>query len=217
VIKFASPGVDGVHFGFLTDFGQVKDLEDAYIVRVDPMDSDEPVHIVARNIQDFLRLLCFAPDALFNVDVTTSEEYIKKNYELATFPDLDDIHVMVSKRLRQRFFLEPIGSLYGYMQKVKLERESEIVLPTEDGIGVINKNLSKEGIQKRDLFDLDSDSFDPEDVKHFFETSSYEARLVFLRDAQSQGLLYDYEEMKHALQEQLRIMQLEDEAVRIMY
>lgn len=51
------------------------------------------------------------------------------------------------------------------------------------------------------------DIFAPEGVKHFFETSSYEARLVFLRDAQSQGLLFDYEEMKHDLQEQLRQMQ----------
>ena len=27
VISFAWPGADGIHFGFLTDFGQVKDLE----------------------------------------------------------------------------------------------------------------------------------------------------------------------------------------------
>jgi len=32
VIPFARPGVDGIHIGFLTDFGQVPDLLDAYIV-----------------------------------------------------------------------------------------------------------------------------------------------------------------------------------------
>ncbi|MEH6939635.1 hypothetical protein V7056_17565 [Bacillus sp. JJ664] len=217
VIQFASPGVDGVHFGFLTDFGQVKDLEDAYIIRVSPMDSDDPVRIVARNIHDFLRLLCFAPDALFNVDVTTSEEYIKENPELATFQAIDDIDLKISDRVRQRFFLEPIRSLNGYMQKVKLEREDEIVLPTEDSIGVINKNITnKEEIQKQDLFDFKR-AFYREDVKQFFKTSSNEARLVFLRDALSQGLLYDDDGMKLILQEQLRLMQLEDEAVRVMY
>src|SRR4051812_6794650 len=42
LISFARPGVDGIHYGFLTDFGQVKNLETAYIVRVSPMDFDDP-------------------------------------------------------------------------------------------------------------------------------------------------------------------------------
>lgn len=70
VISFARPGVDGIHFGFLTDFGQVEDLENAYIVRVSPMDFDGPVKIVARNIQDFLRIIllivsCFVMAVFF--------------------------------------------------------------------------------------------------------------------------------------------------------
>lgn len=55
LLSFARPGADGIHYGFLTDFGLVEDLEEAYIVRVSPMDFDDPVKIVSRNLRDFLR------------------------------------------------------------------------------------------------------------------------------------------------------------------
>ncbi|WP_192602402.1 hypothetical protein [Bacillus sp. OAE603] len=218
VISFARPGSDGVHFGFLTDFGQVSDLESAFIVRVSPMDFDNPVQIVARNIHDFLRLLCYAPSSVELVDITTDKEYFKKYPDVAASHIIKGNDVKVREILKNQFALEPIDSLYAYLQTVKQVRENEIVLPTEDGIGVISKNITnKEDIQTQDLFDLDGDTFSPEDVKNFFETSSYEARLVFLRDAQSKGLLYDYEEMKNVLQEQLRLMHLDDDAKRVMY
>ncbi len=78
VIAFARPGVDGIHYGFLTDFGSVKDLETAYIVRVSPMDFDDPVKIVSRNLLDFMRILCYTSIALDLVDTGTSEEHYKK-------------------------------------------------------------------------------------------------------------------------------------------
>lgn len=218
VISFARTGSDGVHFGFLTDFGQVNDLEDAYIVRVSPMDSDAPVQIVARNLHDFLRLMCFAPGAVEVVDITTSEDFFHNNPDITAAQKIEGNYAEIREALQQKFLLEPIKSLVGYLLDVKNERENEIVLPTEDGIGVVNKTITnKTKIKKQEQFDLDGETFDPEDVIHFFENSSYEARLVFLRDAQSKGLLYDYEEMQLCLQEQLRKIHLEDEAVRITY
>ena len=56
-----------------------------------------------------------------------------------------------------------------------------------------------------------------EEVKHLFESSSYESKLVFLRDAQSKGLIYDNEEVKVYLKGQLRLMHLNDEAERISH
>ncbi|WP_423408240.1 hypothetical protein AABM38_21745 [Heyndrickxia sp. MSNUG] len=44
LLSFARPGGDGIHYGFLTDFGLVKALEEAYIVRVSPMDIDDSVN-----------------------------------------------------------------------------------------------------------------------------------------------------------------------------
>ena len=48
VITFASTGCDGIHFGFLTDFGTVSDLENAFVVCISPMDFDSHIKIVTR-------------------------------------------------------------------------------------------------------------------------------------------------------------------------
>lgn len=52
VIPFAHAGVDGIHYGFLTDFGLEKDLSQAPIVCVSPVDWTG-VWVVARHLQDF--------------------------------------------------------------------------------------------------------------------------------------------------------------------
>ncbi|MFB7138383.1 hypothetical protein ACFCYN_01815 [Gottfriedia sp. NPDC056225] len=220
VIQFASTGSDGVHFGFLTDFGQVNDLENAYIVRVSPMDSDDPVQIVARNLRDFLRLLCYAPGAVEIVDVTTDEDTFHSVPEIAATQTIEGYDAEVRKALQQRFSLEPINSIEGYLNEVKNERESEILLPTEDSLGITNKSatiMEEPKNQKLFKFDDNALSLDTDEVVHFFETSSVEAKLVFLREAQSKALLYDDEELKLYLSKQLHLMNLEDEAVRIKY
>jgi hypothetical protein len=220
VIQFARTGSDGVHFGFLTDFGQVNDLENAYIVRVSPMDSDDPVQIVARNLRDFLRLICYAPGAVDVVDVTTNKDTFHNIPELAATQTIEGYDAEVRKALQQRFSLEPIKSLEGYLDEVKNERENEILLPTEDSLGIINKfaTITEETINEK-LFKFEDNILvlDTDEVVHFFETTSFEAKLVFLREAQSKALLYDDEEVKLFLSKQLRIMHLDDEAVRINY
>lgn len=54
VIPFAGTGGNGIHFGFLTDFGNAKDLENAPIVLISPS-NDPPLKLVANNIKDFLK------------------------------------------------------------------------------------------------------------------------------------------------------------------
>jgi hypothetical protein len=76
VISFARPGMDGIHYGFLTDFGSIDDLENASIVRVSPMDFDDPVKIVARNIHDSLRILGYSSVEL--MDTSTNENEYKR-------------------------------------------------------------------------------------------------------------------------------------------
>ena len=148
VISFATPGSDGIHYGFLTDFGQVEDLEKAYIVRVSPMDFDEPVKIVARNIDDFMRILCFSPIVLDLVDISTSESDFKKYPELSTDNYTNVGGNQVGEILRETFQLEPIEFIRDYLQKVKRERENEIVLSSADGIGVVNKKQhTKNGVK----------------------------------------------------------------------
>ncbi|MEH7402421.1 hypothetical protein V7148_15670 [Gottfriedia acidiceleris] len=221
VIQFARTGSDGVHFGFLTDFGQVGDLEDAYIVRVSPMDSDDPVQIVAKNLNDFLRLICYAPGAVEVVDVTTNKDTFQKIPEIKATQTIEGYEAAERKVLQQKFSLEPFKSLEDYLIGVKNERENQIVLPTEDSLGILNKLVTKtEETKNQNLFKFEENiilTLDTDEVVHFFETSSLEAKLVFLREAQSKALFYDDEEVKNYLSKQLRLMHLDDEAVRIYY
>lgn len=62
LIPFASTGGDGIHFGFLTDFGAVKDLENAPIVCVTPT-NDPRIRYLSRDIREFLRMVITLPDA----------------------------------------------------------------------------------------------------------------------------------------------------------
>ncbi|MDQ0862303.1 hypothetical protein [Bacillus sp. V2I10] len=64
VITFASTGMDGLHFGLLTDFGTVLDIENAFVVCVSPMDYGEHIKIVARNIMEFVGLICTMKSAV---------------------------------------------------------------------------------------------------------------------------------------------------------
>lgn len=53
LIPFANTGGDGIHFGFLTDFGSVPALTEAPIVCVSPT-NDPPIRYMANNIKEFL-------------------------------------------------------------------------------------------------------------------------------------------------------------------
>ncbi|GGA23149.1 SMI1/KNR4 family protein [Psychrobacillus lasiicapitis] len=53
LIPFASTGGNGIHFGFLTDFHDVRVLKDAPIVCVSPT-NDPPVRYIARNFEEFI-------------------------------------------------------------------------------------------------------------------------------------------------------------------
>lgn len=217
VIAFARPGVDGIHYGFLTDFGSVKQLEEVYIVRVSPMDFDEPVKIVARNIHDFMRILCYTPIALDLVDTSTSEDDFKQlvtKYPELALSQIDD-HNPVNEIFKETFQLEPIPDIYAYMQKIKEERSKEMSMVTDDGIGVVNKTdqnveLQLMGLQRHQSLKL-------EEIEGFFKDASYISKLGFLRDAQSKGLLFDNNPVKSYLKEQLMLMNLQDEAERLAH
>ncbi|MDQ1147755.1 hypothetical protein QE429_004582 [Bacillus sp. SORGH_AS 510] len=222
VIPFARPGSDGIHYGFLTDFGQVKDLESAYIVRVSPMDFDHPVQIVARNLHDFMRILCYWPSAIEMIDITTGKsdfERLLKDELEASFDDINNVSASkINKTVRESFQLAPIDSLYEYLQEVKKEREHEIVLPTEDGIGVVYNSINEAPSIIKGLFNFNGvETLLIKDVKPFFEHSSSVAKLVFLRDAQSKGLIFDNQELKFFLKEQLLLLNLQDESARISF
>ncbi|MFC0189409.1 hypothetical protein ACFFJY_13980 [Fictibacillus aquaticus] len=215
VIPFARPGVDGIHFGFLTEFGQVRDLEEAYIVRVIPMDFDDPVQIVARNIRDFMTLLCCHPPALEVLDNNVSEEYYLKVAE--EYPDITGGSQKdeVKELFQQTFQLQPLPDILDYYNTDRNERYKEIVVETEDGIGVVNRASETEEHKRFDL--RRQEELQLSKIQPFFSSAGYESRLAFLRDAQSLGLLHENGEVKSFLVDQLILMGLEDEAERLSH
>ena len=91
-----------VYITILTDFGQVEDLQKAYIVRVSPMDFNEPVKIIARNIDDFMRILCFSPIVLDLVDISTSSMTLK-NW-LKKYPSYPLINILMLGKIKLEEF-----------------------------------------------------------------------------------------------------------------
>ncbi|MBS4176938.1 hypothetical protein [Lederbergia citrea] len=75
VVVFGNIGVDGIHYGFLTDFGSVNNLEVAPIVCVNPMDFERPIHIVAKNLSEFLRVNMTDSELFYN-QFDSEENYL---------------------------------------------------------------------------------------------------------------------------------------------
>jgi hypothetical protein len=216
LLSFASTGGDGIHYGFLTDFGLVEDLEEAYIVRVSPMDFDDPIKIVARNLRDFLRMMYCAPASLDLLDINSTEEYCKEMGREDSIIIGEYQSPQVRMIFMETFQLEPLQDIYSYLTTVKNERSKQTVLRTNDGLGVVN-NISSHALTHMTLKLNRNLTLTLNEVYTFFEAASPESKLGLLRDAQSYGLIFDNEEVKEYLREQLLLLGIVDEAERIMF
>ena len=214
VIPFARPGGDGIHFGFLTDFDTLASLDDAYIVRVEPMNFDDPVKIVARNLGDFVGLMCGYAYAVELLDMTSDDSAIAKC--LADSKDYLEEHQEVLAVCAEE--LEPmftrIESLGPYFEKLQALRSAQVVVETDDGIGVVKTGNVECG--QHDKFALERDSQpDLNAVKRYFEQVPIEYKLSFVRDAQSYGILFNEYNLKEWVVEELRRLGFETEALRL--
>jgi len=218
-ISFASPGADGIHYCFLTDFGTVASLEDAYIVRVSPMDFGDPVRIVARNLKEFLRLLCYRPVAADLLDTRVSPElYARWSAEYPGWVGTrDDIAQEGTQRLIERFSLEPVGDdLFPYFQEMGRTRAESVVAATEDGIGVVPVRPGETEDEAGEPLET-GDNVEWAKVRERFPLMSVERRLAWIRDMQSKGAFYNHEEGRAWTQAWLAEAGFGDEAVRIAY
>lgn len=172
----------------------MKDLSAAYIVRVSPMNFEQPVELIARNLHDFLCMLCFHPQLL----------------------ESDTEQSPLSEEIATALKLKPIEASVHYIEQLQQLRMQEVALDTLDGIGIVHTvDDSKEQIS---LFHFKNrEALTIDEVATFFSQATQLAKLGFLRDAQSKGLLWDNEEIKLFLIEQLQLMELHDEAVRMRY
>ncbi|QDH22123.1 hypothetical protein [Saccharibacillus brassicae] len=136
VIPLASTGMDGIHYGFLTDFGLAPDLDHAWIVIVSPVDSDCPVRPVAANLFDWLRAMYTDADALINA-FEHGADY--RAYVRTREPhEPDEEASEVRRRLVERFGIRPIQDMGAYLDEMREQRKQAVDRETEDGIGVVS-------------------------------------------------------------------------------
>lgn len=187
LIPFANTGGDGIHFGFLTDFGKVQNLTKAPIVCVTPT-NDPPIRYMAHNIFDFLNLVSSIPhvELLERFWSNTDETYIQE--EIMEFTrdassDWKENNRKVSERLKNKYLTQQVN-IGKYLQKVKKERSYVISVSTLDGLGVIGSEENN-SIYKKYQFDFNNliDDNELKRINDYLKESSTIEKLAFIRDA----------------------------------
>ncbi|MFE4894507.1 hypothetical protein [Peribacillus butanolivorans] len=219
-IPFANIGCDGIHYGFLTDFGRVSDLENAFIVCISPMDDfDAHIKIVARNIREFVSLVCTMKGAAeisnFNL-IKEEEQYISLFKELKKEVDeeYEEQANYVVEKIISTIGCEVIEDVYHYVEKeVITARENQTMLSTLDGIGIVSLDSMN---SKHHIYKLEKDmKINLEDVKSFFNTATRESKLAFIRDVQFTYLISDEIKLKELVINEMIKLGLNDEAERL--
>lgn len=220
VVVFGSIGVDGIHYGFLTDFGSAPDLETAPIVCVDPMNFDRPTKIVANNLREFLSVN-LTDAGLFYNHFESEDGYLetKRRWmeEAARSPYRSGAEEAereaVVRRLKDRILLPPVDNPYQYVRKVGEERRKAVTVPTQDGLGVTAP--LREG-ERHVPFPVSKDRPpDPEALKAYLNSAPLASRLALIRDIQMNFVLEIEHALRAAVLEAMDSMGLTDEAARL--
>lgn len=214
VIPFATAGVDGIHFGFVTDFGTASDLEDAYITAVFPMDFGSEIQLVARNLDDFLAMVYTDNSILYNP--FSELEHFAHYLQNREVHPLDEEVLRTRERYRNFFGITPIADMVQYLADLRKQRTDNCVIHTLNQLGVTRYGPGPRSVPISP-FPLTKDSRWDE-IKHavhsYFSMAPMEAKLAFLRDAQTTNLLDDRDARNWA-KNQLISYGLEEEASRL--
>jgi hypothetical protein len=189
-IPFASTGGDGIHFGFLTDFGQVPTLSEAPIVCVSPT-NDPPLRYIANNIKDFLDLVSSVPHAemLEGFWANPDENHIRQvmiEFVKDSPSDWIEKRWMVAERLKDKFETHQKQVGY-YLQQAQDQRAKFISTSTLDGLGIVG---SKEDTDTYTSYTIDFEKYFNQSLDHqdfinihdYLKKSNRIEKLAFIRD-----------------------------------
>ncbi|WP_043933803.1 hypothetical protein [Bacillus sp. EB01] len=221
VVVFGNIGIDGIHYGFLTDYGVMTNLEETPIVCVCPMDFESPTRIVANNLREFLRINMTDSELFYN-HFDSEEEYLvakeKWAEEAANCPHQPSendnlVRDRVTKYLSENLKIPNINNPYRYFQNVELERQRKVSIQTQDGLGVITPLLQGEmhipfSIQKDTEPDLEL-------LEEYLYSTSVTSRLVLIRDIQLNYVLQDRQGLQEIIIAAMNNLGLIDEAKRL--
>ena len=220
VIPFANIGADGIHYGFLTDFGRVKRLEDAFIVCVSPMNFGDHVKIIARNLGEFIDVILTLKDASIIENLLNYSK--KKDYDTflkwaAKEAEEDPEHFQkstyVCNRIQQELNRKPIDNLFEYVEVIVPEQRKKMApFATFDTLGVV----SPDGNPIQETFAMNRDStIILKDLKNFFKRNDEETKLATIRNLQFFYLIQDDDKLKECVKAEMLKMGLTDEVNRM--
>ena len=186
--KYTVPPADGIHYGFLTDYSAVADLEEAPIVCVCPMDFEQTTRIIANTLREFLRINC-TDDLLFYNDFTNKERYLafKSAQEVVhTLPPLSERQLSnqahIKNFLEENIQMPIIEHPYRYIQTIRLQRQKVVRFKTQDGLGVVTPLLAHE---THTPFKIHQDiELDLAALKAYLSTAPIPSQYAIFRDIQ---------------------------------
>ncbi|MDT0161313.1 hypothetical protein [Bacillus sp. AG4(2022)] len=221
VVVFGRIGVDGVHYGFLTDYGSAADLETAPIVCVSPMDFDAPTRIVARNIKEFLGIN-LTDSSLFYNQFGSEEKYLAAKARWAE--EAESLSNMLSEKdslvreeaekfLRENIQVPHIENPYRYVETAAIERQKVISIQTQDGLGVTAPLLQGE---EHIPFPFQPHQVpDKKKVEEYLLAAPTASKLALFRNTQLNLDLMEYPEIYVVVIEAMKKIGLTDEVKRI--
>lgn len=197
-IMFARTGMEGIHFSFLTDFGNVTDLSVVPIVRVDPMAFGSYARIVARNIRDFFALGFSGHERLLLNEFESIQQYldyVKEQEDNTSESDYfdkkkwDQEQQKVRDLAVQRFGFQLIHDGYSYSEEVRQTRRNEVILDTLDGLGVSvgEASVNCSGAVPHPWHEKEIPYDQEEQLKSYISSAEQIGLLSLLRDVQAQG------------------------------
>ncbi len=218
VVVFGNIGVDGIHFGFLTDYSSITDLELAPIVCICPMDFERPTRIVANNLREFLRVNMTDKELFYN-QFESEENYsaVKKRWAEEALYQLSEndklVKEKVTKLFLEKLLLPIIDNPYLYVRSIELDRQSKVSIQTQDGLGITTPLLPGE---KQTLFQIQPHT-EPnlELLKKYLYSAPVASRLALFRDIQLNYVLHDHLELHEIVVKAMINMGLTDEARRL--
>lgn len=221
VIVFGYIGVDGIHYGFLTDYGSVTDLDEAPIVCICPMDFDRPTRIIAKNLCEFLSVNLTDSELFYN-QFDSEENYLTirdqwdteaANSEFQVSENEKLVRGRVTKFLMENLQIPTIRNPYHYVQNIELERQRTVSVQTQDGLGVTTPQLQSE---KHIPFPISKDTApNLELLQEYLYSAPVASRLALFRDIQFNYVLQDNQELQKIVIDAMINMGLIDEANRL--
>lgn len=219
VIVFGNIGADGIHYGFLTDYGLISDLEEAPIVCVCPMDFEEPIRLIANNLREFLRIN-YTDDALFYNHFANEDRYLafKKEQEVehASYPPSEQQlsnQARIKNFIQERIQMPIVENPYHYIQMIRMQRQEMVSIKTQDGLGVV---APLPAYKTHKSFEIHQDTkLDLEVLKAYFSTASIPSQYAIFRDIQLHYVLLDEPLLRKIVLESMLNIGLIDEVNRL--